>query len=576
MAPRRVVSQADRELAAQLLSRKQPFNDPQWLYGAKNIWLRRHYPEVSYYDFHRDVFPEGSFERSADHPEDARPNGILLKLHDKNPETGKRGGRYERIFDDLAVLDEYAGQSNIIISPIGYSGIRATAKNAYTLYAITIDLDYVGVSELLEVLHQMDTQIVKDRPSMIPKPTYIVNSGNGLHLYYVLTEPIALYRSRRRQLRDLKYKLTEVIWNQYTSAAKPEQKDMHGIVQGYRAVGSLTKYMCGPLRAFHVGERVTLEYLNKWTKLHPKDEYAITDWNKFWGYPGVSSSKGLHKERKSFFFTKRDFYDNYFRRIPYEAVAGARYNAVLCLGVIARKCNVSREEYERDAYSLVPHLDKIRNEITDTPFTADDVATAIKIYGKKHAILWSRELIEKMGKIIFHPIKRNGRKQAEHLKVARSAQDVDYPNGEWRKGNGRPAGTSIQREKIMIWRALNPEGRKADCIRATGFDKKTVYRWWDSVQSDDTLSDDIYHAVIEDYQVRHISYEIDDQANMTFIFTATPEQCAKDTHLSSSIVDHYWNTDAQRIWEGEDFTRSHDPGYIDVRNHIVREYYDTI
>lgn len=476
----RDVSQADRDLASQLLSRKQPFNDPKWLYDAKNTWLRRHYAEASYYDFYRDLFPKGSFERSADHPEDARPNGLLLKLHDK--ETGRGGGRYERIFDDLAVLDEYVGQRNIIISPVGYSGIRTTSKNSYTLFAITIDLDYVGISQLLDVLHQMDTQIVNERPSMIPKPTYIVNSGNGLHLYYVLNKPLELYHRRRKQLRILKHKLTMVIWNQYTSVADPKQRDMHGIVQGYRAVGSLTKYMCGPLRAFRVGEKVSLEYLNKWTKLHDKDDYVITDWNKFWGYPGVSSSKGLRKEHKSFFFTKRDFYDYYLSHIPIEAQAGSRYNAVLCLGAIARKCNVSREEYERDAFALIPILDRIRSNIVDEPFTEDDVRYAIRIYDRPHAILWSRDLIEEMGKIVFHPIKRNGRKQEEHLRRARAMRDLDHPDGAWINREGRPAGSSKQREEIELFRALYPEASKADCIRATGISKPTVYRWWDAAQ----------------------------------------------------------------------------------------------
>ena len=31
---------------------------------------------------------------------------------------------------------------------------------------------------------------------------------------------------------------------------------------------------------------------------------------------------------------------------------------------------------------------------------------------------------------------------------------------------------------VYEWRSAHPEGRKVDCIRETGLDKKTVYKWW--------------------------------------------------------------------------------------------------
>ena len=45
------------------------------------------------------------------------------------------------------------------------------------------------------------------------------------------------------------------------------------------------------------------------------------------------------------------------------------------------------------------------------------------------------------------------------------------------------AGKAIQgrhskEEIVKEWRSQHPEGRKADCIRETGLDKKTVYKWW--------------------------------------------------------------------------------------------------
>ena len=33
-------------------------------------------------------------------------------------------------------------------------------------------------------------------------PTYVVNSGRGLHLYYFLKEPIPLYKHYQKTLRE--------------------------------------------------------------------------------------------------------------------------------------------------------------------------------------------------------------------------------------------------------------------------------------------------------------------------------------------------------------------------------------
>ena len=44
---------------------------------------------------------------------------------------------------------------------------------------------------------------------------------------------------------------------------------------------------------------------------------------------------------------------------------------------------------------------------------------------------------------------------------------------------GRPKGSGIKEETVKEYRRENPEAKKADCIRETGLDKKTVYKYWD-------------------------------------------------------------------------------------------------
>lgn len=54
------------------------------------------------------------------------------------------------------------------------------------------------------------------------------------------------------------------------------------------------------------------------------------------------------------------------------------------------------------------------------------------------------------------------------------AEEISEQGFVLRDGNGRKPKVDIVRQ----WQAAHPEGKKADCIRDTGLDKKTVYKWW--------------------------------------------------------------------------------------------------
>ena len=191
----------------------------QRLYQEKNEYLRKFLEPVDAYEFYREIFPEGTFERRG-HYEDARANGIAVTI----PQSGKANGialeiegdgrakRYT-ITDDLEKLQELQEADFTIISPISYFGKRRCGKNARYLYAMVFDLDGVGMPQLRDTLHQMNKDI-------LPKATFVVNSGTGLHLYYVLEEPVPMYPQNQKYLKEMKYALTRQIWNRFTSTIK--------------------------------------------------------------------------------------------------------------------------------------------------------------------------------------------------------------------------------------------------------------------------------------------------------------------------------------------------------------------
>ena len=183
----------------------------QALYREKNAHLDQALVRVTPYEFYREIFPEGSFERKGCY-EDSRPNGIAVSL------PGKGGGvngialelegngvtRRCIITDDLKKLNELMGTDFTIMSPISYFGKKRTGKMARFLFALAFDLDGVGMPQLRDVIHQMSKGI-------LPKATFVVNSGTGLHLYYVLSEPVPMYPQNQHYLKELKYSLTRRI-----------------------------------------------------------------------------------------------------------------------------------------------------------------------------------------------------------------------------------------------------------------------------------------------------------------------------------------------------------------------------
>lgn len=167
-------------------------------------------------------------------------------------------------------------------------------------------------------------------------------------------------------------------------------------------------------------------------------------------------------------YTNRAFYDYCVRNIPDKTQQGHRYMTMCALSAIAFKCNVPEWELKETLSSFLPDWNK--GKAGSDRVERWEVKAAMKMYNER-AYEMRRVVIEEYFGWDFKPIKRNGRKQKVHLERARAVQKIDYPNNEW-------AGRSSAEKKVQEWRAVHPDGKKADCIRETGLSKPTVYKWW--------------------------------------------------------------------------------------------------
>ena len=74
--------------------------------------------------------------------------------------------------------------------------------------------------------------------------------------------------------------------------------------------------------------------------------------------------------------------------------------------------------------------------------------------------------------------KRHWRKQEEHIQVMNTMKALKKQLGEI-VNEGRPKGSGTAQVRVYEWRQQHPEGRKADYLRETGLDPKTIRKWWD-------------------------------------------------------------------------------------------------
>ena len=452
------------------------------LYREKNEHLEKFLEPVEPYAFYREIFPEGSFERKG-HFEDRKGNGIAVTVSkgEVDKATGialqiEGDGKAKRctITDELDELRELQDTDFTIMSPISYFGLRRCGKNARYLYALVFDLDGVGMPQLRDTLHQINKDI-------LPQATFVVNSGTGLHLYYVLKEPVPMYPHNQKCLKELKYALTRQIWNKFTSTIKEPQ--MQGILQGFRVVGSGSKLGREyPVRAFRLGGPVELARLldyipdsngeqQRLEGLMRKSRLSLAEAKE--KYPDWYERRIVKKERRGRWTVKRDLYDWWLHRIADEIRVGHRFYGIMTLAIYAKKCGIDEDELRRDAFALLRPYDDMSVEDINR-FTKDDVVCALEMFNEDY-VTFPRDDIAKLSGLTMPVNKRNWRKQEEHLGRARAVQAFDDPNGNWRNKEGRPSAQA----RVYEWRQQHPEGRKADCHRETGLDPKTVRKWWD-------------------------------------------------------------------------------------------------
>ena len=400
-------------------------------YDEKNMVLAEYGEAVSAYTLYEDIFGDTTQTIPVVFIDDDSKHIVPMSIDD--------------------AMEQSEGRNDVLMGGCTYFNNWISKRSAKDIYTFIIDMDNVYSGTLLNALRN-DWKTANNEP--LPMPTYIVNSGTGLHLYFVLTEPIPNYKVSTEHLD----KLYRALAIQQTTKRVYLHKQVQWFGQDFRMAGGLNKYEWKNT-VFRVGDKWDIDELGKAVGL--QDVHFVRY--------GEQRTKELtskkYRQNREGWRSNRAFYDCALRNCRAMTKEGNRYTSMCALAVVAWKCNVSQDELESDLLSLLPDYNKGATQ----QIKEKEIYSAMKMYNPK-AMLTQRARLEQWQGWEYKPIKRNGRKQSEHLKRARAVQAVDYPNGEWR-------GNQSKERIVMDYVAEHPEASVLDIARACNVARNTVYKY---------------------------------------------------------------------------------------------------
>lgn len=330
---------------------------------AKSAYLNKNYPMVAPYAFYESL----GF--------DELPEYFQLCAVHANAEKGQRMKKYTDIMDMLIAS---GGRRDAYVYPALYYKNYAKENLMHLMPCIYIDLDYVKAADL-RLLCQQDFYGFR--------PTYLVNSGNGVHLVYLLSDAVHTYDWAKEILKRLHSALLQVFANHKFKADTGT-----GISHSYRIVGSQTK-LGKSCQAYRVGQTISIEALAGALGIAwQRPQYIERNYEK---RPVDDASHG-----------HSGFYSHLVHMIPLRSKEGHRYTSIFALACAGYKCNIPFEQINKDAMTIARKLNLPLKEAKHALEGCDP---------EKARTVRAATLEAWLGWLFDRNTKRNGRTQAEHL-----------------------------------------------------------------------------------------------------------------------------------------------------------------
>ncbi|MBQ2106836.1 MAG: hypothetical protein II253_07970 [Lachnospiraceae bacterium] len=404
---------------------------------------------------------------------------------------------------DVEDIMDYLHLNDVALSPcLFYSNWRRKKLLNY-IGAFVLDIDKLRPAQLQRFFTLFDD-------GRLLTPSFIANSGSGVHFYYVLDKMLPCDVGRNEANNLIAEEIYKCLYDDVIKKENWKDAQRHWIGQDYRVVNSRTK-LNQVSQIFKVGEVYAIEQLisHYGIDIDRKKRYATKSMIEYANniaqelkidhpdYSSYSATFEFIKENKDDAFLARKarrekralkqkagkkkakkpqtWYKKTLSYMMDHTQPGFRFSALKALAIIAYKEKVSRETFFADIDALSANWET--RDWKGDDFNTRNLEAIARLYDNaaQYANTSSETLEEWLG-YEFKRIgaKRNGRKREDHIKFMNLIRDELNGNKNWRNKNGAPTKQQI----VLEWRELHPDGRKIDCIRETGLSKPTVYKWW--------------------------------------------------------------------------------------------------
>lgn len=444
---------------------QQKFEKMQEDFRKKNYVLGRFYEATPFYEFVADVFPD------------------LERFMVVTGET-----TYMEM--DVDELMEYQSRrADVYVAPASFINGCYSAACCKDIYAFVVDIDRIDPETLRVIIDNGNLG------NMTPMPTYIVNSGSGVHFYYVFREPVPHYYRNQPILKSMYTRICGI-----TKKNILAKTDWHAITQPFRLPGSLTKlgqtvtgWKCGEKwQASALARRLGVDAADMDLQRRPllsqqeykaeKERRAALAEPQSEGLPEKPRKKKKKTPWVSSLAGNTGFYEFCLRRCYEKTPEGTRYRSMMALTVVARKVEYPKEQLEKDLLELLGHYNQIGRHMNQS-----EVRKALRMYNEKALKTPSKNLEEWFGWEFDRLAEKLKEKnppdpnrpklsRAEILEEARAIRDIRMrrQGRTWQNKAGPPT----KEQQIKEWQQLHPDGTPKECMAATGISKNTVYKWW--------------------------------------------------------------------------------------------------
>ena len=385
--------------------------------------------------------------------------------------------------------------------------------------AFVLDIDKVRPLDLADFKKRFDD-------GRIPRPTFIANSGSGVHFYYILNTMFRVDTIKN----EANNKIAEKIYNKLYDLVQNSgwtDAQRHWLGQDYRVVNSKTKFN-QTASIFKIGDIYSIDDLLKGCLIDmdslvnvrdkelpskAMEKYANNIANDLGILPPnmldrkevhkfiaehkdaawqIREQKRKEKKKKTSTPSKKktgSWYRNTYDYVMNKTQVGYRFSSLKALAIIAYKEKVSRERFMTDLDYLAEYW--LLKKYPKDKFNINNVEAIKRLFD--NAVNYSNtsaETLEKWLGTEFKKIgtKRNGRPQKVHVKRMTAIRDIDYPDGSWRNINGRTKGstkdvtTSSKAQIIKEYLLSHPSASKKEIKDTTGLTYPTIRKWYDQVK----------------------------------------------------------------------------------------------